>query len=262
MRFRKASCWIAAGALAFFGTGPARGQGTPGSSPRSSTKLVPPAKGHIPVAFVLTEGAVMIDFGGPWEVFQDVHVDSRGASMNERMPFDLYTVSDNKKPIRISGGMQVVPDFTFEDAPAPKVVVIPAQGGSSPKMLDWLRKMTTQADVVMSVCTGAFKLGAAGVLDGKKATTHHASYDRFQQEFPKILVQRGWRYVQSDPVIFTAGGLSSGIDLALHIVELYFGRSVAEGTARYMEYEGKGWMGDGMAVAAAAPGDHPATHLH
>ncbi|MGE5278959.1 MAG: DJ-1/PfpI family protein [Acidobacteriota bacterium] len=240
---------IGAGALALAMAWPAQGQAAPGQSAKPASRLVPPAKGHIPVAFVLTEGAVMIDFAGPWEVFQDVMIESRGPEMADMHVFELYTVSDTRTPIQTSGGMQVIPDYTFDDAPAPRVVVIPAQGGKSPKMLDWIRRMTKQSDVVMSVCTGAFKLAAAGVLDGKKATTHHGSYDRLQRDFPRVLVQRGMRYVQSDPVIFTAGGLSSGIDLALHVVELYFGRGAAETTAKYMEYEGRGWMGDGTATA-------------
>lgn len=99
----------------------------------------------------------------------------------------------------------------------------------------------------MSVCTGAFLLAEAGILNGKKATTHHEAYESLHRRFPEISVQRGMRYVQSDPVVFTSGGLSSGIDLALHIVELYFGRTVAENTAKHMEYEGKGWRGDGSA---------------
>ena len=96
----------------------------------------------------------------------------------------------------------------------------------------------------MSVCTGADVLGDAGVLKGKKATTHHDFYDDFQKKFPDVALQRGARFVESDPVIFTAGGLSSGIDLALHVVELYFGRDVADKTAKYMEYKGKGWLRD------------------
>jgi transcriptional regulator GlxA family with amidase domain len=198
-------------------------------------RIAPPAKGPIAVAFVITEGATMIDLAGPWEVFQDVMV-------GDRMPFRLYTVSDSKAPLRISGGMQVVPDYTFEDAPPPRIVVVGAQSGKSPKMLEWIRKMTGQSDVVMSVCTGAYRLAEAGVLKGKKATTHHDFHDDFQKKFPDVSLQRGARFVQSDPVIFTAGGLSSGIDLALHVVELYFGRDVAEKTAQYMEYEGKGWL--------------------
>jgi len=208
----------------------------------AAAALLAPPQGQIPVAFVLTEGATMIDFAGPWEVFQDVHVESRGATMEEHMPFRLYTVSDSRAPIRISGGMQVTPDYTFEDAPKPAIVVVGAQGGRSPKMMDWLRRAASQSQVVMSVCTGAYKLAMAGVLDGKKAATHHDFWDDFQQRFPKVSLQRDVRYVRSDPVIFTAGGLTSGIDLALHIVELYFGRDVAASTARYMEYEGKGWL--------------------
>ena len=200
-------------------------------------RTTPPAAGPILVAFVITEGATMIDFAGPWEVFQDVMV-------GEGMPFRLYTVSDSKAPLRISGGMQVVPDYTFEDAPRPRIVVVGAQSGKSPKMLGWIRSMTAQADVVMSVCTGAYRLAQAGVLKGKKATTHHDFYDDFQKKFPDVSLQRGARFVESDPVIFTAGGLSSGIDLALHVVELYFGRDVADKTAKYMEYEGKGWLRD------------------
>ena len=124
----------------------------------------------------------------------------------------------------------------------PAIVVVGAQGGKSKQMLDWLRRASTHSQVLMSVCTGAYKLAMAGILDGKKAATHHDAWDDFEKRFPKISLQRGVRYVQSDAVVFTAGGLTSGIDLALHVVELYFGREVAVRTAAYMEYEGKGWM--------------------
>jgi len=238
---------LAASLLALAACGLAFGQpvSNPSPAPAPAGKLTAPAQGRIRVAFVLTEGAVMIDFAGPWEVFQDVMVPSRGPSMEDQHVFELYTVSDSKQPIRVSGGLLVTPDYTFADAPEPRVVVVPAQSGGSAQMLDWIRKMTTRSDVVMSVCTGAFKLAQAGVLDGKKATTHHSAYTMLQAKFPRVQVQRDMRYVRSDPVIFTAGGLSSGIDLAMHIVDLYFGRDVAAATARQMEYEGRGWMGDG-----------------
>jgi transcriptional regulator GlxA family with amidase domain len=74
-----------------------------------------------------------------------------------------------------------------------------------------------------------------------------SAWGEFHRQFPKVILQTNMRYVQSDPGIFTSGGLSAGIDLALHIVELYFGRDVAESTARTMEYEAKGWRGDGSA---------------
>jgi len=200
-----------------------------------------PAKGTIPVAFVITDDAVTIDFAGPWEVFKDVFLKSRGKTLAEQAAFRLYTVSDSRQPVKTSGGMLIVPDYTFDDAPQPMIVVVPAQEGRSPKMLAWIRKMTTQSNIVMSVCTGAFVLGDAGILKGKQATTHHLFYEEFQKAFPDVLLQKNKRFVQSDASIFTAGGLSTVIDLALHIVELYFGSSQAQETANLMEYEGTGW---------------------
>src|ERR1700730_15651655 len=90
----------------------------------TSNSLRPPDKDQIPVAFLISDGAVVIDFCGPWEVFQDTMIPSR-----EDMPFRLYTVAETTKPIRTSGGMQLVPDYTVANAPAPKVIVIPAQSG-------------------------------------------------------------------------------------------------------------------------------------
>ena len=104
-----------------------------------------PEHGSIPVAFVLTEGAVVIDFAGPWEVFQDVMVPTRGSTMSDQHVFAPYVVSDARQPLHVSGGMTITPDYTFDDAPAPKIVVIPAQQGSSPKMMGWLRKMAGKA---------------------------------------------------------------------------------------------------------------------
>jgi transcriptional regulator GlxA family with amidase domain len=206
-----------------------------------SGKLQPPDGGPILVAFVISEDAAVIDFAGPWEVFNNVMIPGRGASEAEQMVFRLYTVSDSKEPKSTGGGLRVVPNYTFDDAPVPAVVVIGAQRGKSPKMIDWMRRMTERADVVMSVCTGAFKLALTGALDGKPATTHHEYYDAFQESFPRVRLERGKRFVRSDDRIFTAGGLTSGMDLALHVVDLYFGRTVAEKTASYLEYEGTGW---------------------
>lgn len=214
-------------------------------SAQPAKPLKPPADNEIRVAFVMTEGATMIDFAGPWEVFQDVMFDKDGQHL---MPFRLYTVSDTRDPIRATGGMKIVPDYTFDDAPAPHVVVIGAQRGRSEKMLEWLRTQTKRADVVMSVCTGAFKLGLAGVLDGKTATTHHDFYGSFAEQFPKVKLVKSTRFVHAGGNIYTAGGLTSGIDLALHIVEQYYGRNLAERTAYYMEYESTGWKRPSVAA--------------
>lgn len=206
----------------------------------SSSKLTPPAKGKIPVAFTISEGATVIDFAGPWEVFQDVHVNDRGSSHDEQMPFQLFTVAEKIETITGSGGLKLVPDYTFETAPQPKVVVVPAQRGGK-ALHEWLRKVVASTDVLMSVCTGAFQLGHAGLLSGKSATTHHDFFDDFARAFPNVTLKRGPRFVEEEK-ISTAGGLSSGIDLALRVVERYFGREVAQATATYMEYQSKGWI--------------------
>jgi transcriptional regulator GlxA family with amidase domain len=198
--------------------------------------LKPPAQGSIPVAFLLSEGAVVIDFTGPWEVFQDAYIPGRMDPL-----FQLYTVAETTKPIHASSGLTIVPDYSFENAPPPKVIVIPAQSGRGEAIVNWLRKSSKNADVTMSVCTGAFLLAKTGLLSGKAATTHHGSFQSFARQYPDIQVMRGARFVEAGNLA-TAGGLSSGIDLALRVVERYFGREAATETAYQMEYQGLGWM--------------------
>lgn len=214
------------------------------ASPQGSAgvaRLTPPADG-VPVAFVLSEGAVVIDFAGPWEVFQDAYIPGDMANMKMDL-FKLYTVAETTKPITASAGMKIVPNYTFANAPAPKVIVIPAQSAQSnpsPAMQTWIRKSAKTADVTMSVCTGAFVLANTGLLSGKAATTHHSSYKTMAMNYPDITLKRGARFVD-DGNIATSGGLSSGIDLALHVVERYYGTEVAKNTAYQMEYQGTGW---------------------
>ena len=204
-----------------------------------AAKLVPPEKGKIPVAFVISNHATMIDFTGPWEVFQDCHVHGRGASMDEMMPFELFTVAETADMVRVTGGMKVVPDFTIDNAPQPRVIVVPAHR-STARSREWIVKASEKADLTMSVCTGAFVLANAGLLKGRPATTHHDFFDEFEKAFPEVTLRRGLRFVESGRIA-TAGGLTSGIDLALRVVERYFGREVAEMTATYMEYQSTGW---------------------
>jgi putative intracellular protease/amidase/YHS domain-containing protein len=217
--------------------------------------LTPPEKDQIPVAFLISDGAVVIDFCGPWEVFQDVNVPSR-----QDVPFHLYTVAETKKPIRTSGGMQIIPDYTIADAPAPKVIVIPAQSDPSPAVVDWIKKSSQTTDVTMSVCTGAFVLAKTGLLNGKSATTYHGAFGRFAMKYPNVQLKRGARFVENGNLA-TAGGLSSGIDLALRVVERYYGRDVAQKTAYNMEYQGQGWMNPDSnqlyATALISTAEHP-----
>jgi len=196
-------------------------------------------KSPVTVAFVVTPGANVMDFAGPWETFQDAMVPELGSTMDQQMPYRLYSVSDSTKPVEMSGGARIVPDHAFSEAPNPNIIVVGAQKGS-PGMLAWLKRLSEHA-IVMSVCTGAFQLGRAGLLDGHPATTHHDFFDAFQKAFPRVRLVRGRRWVQSSERVYTAGGLTSGIDLALHIVAVQFGEDAARRTAEYMEHAGEGW---------------------
>ena len=201
----------------------------------TNAKLTPPSSGRIRVAVVISQGVNVIDFSGPWGVFESVMLPGRAGA-----PFELFTVSDDTEIVHSGTGLQLKPNYSFENVPAPHVVVIPAQRGSD-KMREWLRKVSETADVTMSVCTGAFHLARVGLLDEKVATTHHDFFDKLEQQHPKVQVKRGVRFVEGER-ISTAGGLTSGTDLALRVVERYFGRPAAQRAADYMEYYGTGWI--------------------
>jgi transcriptional regulator GlxA family with amidase domain len=196
-------------------------------------------------AILIDTGATVIDFAGPWEAFQDAQVDGQPA-------FALYTVGPSRDPIRTSGyglhhvgdeppevgwgGFFITPEFTFDDAPQPDIVVMGAQGNHAIEKLDWIRRVAPGAEVVLSVCTGAFLLARTGLLDGLSATTHHEFFDRFAETFPKVALLRGSRFVDNGRFV-TAGGLTSGVDGALHVIERYLGSDVAIATAAEMEYQ-------------------------
>jgi transcriptional regulator GlxA family with amidase domain len=206
--------------------GDASGRDAPAKLPRRPLPI--PPDGTIRTAVAIGPGVNVIDMSGPWEVFQDAAV-SHG-----RATFELFTVAADREPVFASGGLRVAPTYTYETAPQPQVVVIPAHDATE-RTVRWLRDVARRADLLMSVCTGAFVLAQTGLLDGKTATTHHQSYDQLASEFPKIHVLRGRRFVEHDHVA-SAGGLTSGIDLALRVVDRYLGAPAATATRRYMEY--------------------------
>src|ERR1700674_1817998 len=214
----------------------------------AANPLKPPKSGTIAVAYPLFRGVVDIDFTGPWAIFGSVMLP--GGDMTS--PFHQYSVAETKAPLVTGSGLTVVPDYTFETAPQPKVIVIPAEDASE-AMLQWIRKSSVGADLTMSVCVGAFLLAKTGLLNARSATTHHDAYKEFANEFPKIHLVRGVRFVEEGNLA-TSGGLASGMDLALHVVERYFGRKVAEDTAYNLEYQGQGWKDpNSNAVYAQAP---------
>jgi transcriptional regulator GlxA family with amidase domain len=193
-----------------------------------------PRSGVIRVAFLIGPHVNVIDIAGPWETFQDAGAGTGGSS-----PFRLYTVARSKRTLQATAGLKVVPHHTYASAPQPNVIVVPAHHWT-PATLRWLRQKSPKTDLVMSVCTGAFILAEAGLLANRTATTHHDFFDHFESSFPSVRLVRGERFVEHDRIA-TAAGLTSGIDLALRVVERYLGRDAAAGTARYMEHDSTRW---------------------
>ena len=205
----------------------------------STDRLPPlssPAEGKLPVAFVIGKDAEVLDFCGPLEVF------AQAWTKDGNPLFAPYMVSGTMEPVKVGGGMRVLPDYTYKDAPAPKIIVIPAMNmeGLPPDMFDWIREASTKTDVTMSVCNGAFVLAKTGLLAGKRCTAHHGGYFRFAGMFPDVKLVRGARFVEEGKFA-SAGGVSSGIDLALRVVERYLGTEAAANLADGIEYQGKGW---------------------
>jgi transcriptional regulator GlxA family with amidase domain len=193
-----------------------------------------PRRKRVKVAFLLGHHANVIDTMGPWEVFQDASTPD-----GDDAPFELFTVAPEEGLLEMTGGLKVQPHYTIANAPQPNVIVVPAHK-STRESREWLKRASAGTDVTMSVCTGAFQLARAGLLQGIPATTHHDFFDSFAKEFPDVELRRGLRFVDSGRIA-TAGGLTSGIDLALHVVSRYYGAATAEATAKYMEYSSDAW---------------------
>jgi transcriptional regulator GlxA family with amidase domain len=219
------------------------------SSTMQTKALKPPANGPINVAFVISEDANVMDIAGAWEAFNETMLTAKGKPWHEadgmkmddmQMPFNTYTVSDSLKAVRAGWGLVIVPNYSFENAPKPQVIVVPAQKGRTAAQKAWLLANSLTADVTMSVCTGADVLAQYGFLDGLTATTHHLFAADMQKQYPAVHFVSGSRFVDHGRIA-TAGGLTSGIDLALHVVARYYGQDVAQVTATTLEYRGEFW---------------------
>jgi putative intracellular protease/amidase len=190
------------------------------------------------VAILVFDNVEVIDFAGPYEVF--------GAAN-----YEVYTVGETKAPITSAMGLTVVPTYSFADAPPPDVLVVPGGGvheaESNAALLEWITAQTARVKHTMSVCNGAFILAKAGLLDGLTATTTDRLIPVLQAAYPKTKVVSDRRYADNGKII-TAAGLSSGIDGALHVVEVLRGKGYAQAIALRIEYD---WRPDARFVRAA-----------
>lgn len=193
---------------------------------------------RIKTAILIFPDVEVLDFCGPFEVFSVARLDE-AKRREEPSPFDVYTVSQTADPVRTTGGLRVLPDHTFETAPAADLLVVPGGWGTrqqlaNPRLVGWVKGQAGGAPTVMSVCTGSLVLGRAGLLAGKRATTHWMALDLMRQLLPGTTVDAARHWV--DDGVLTSAGISAGIDLSLRVVAKLCGEPVARATARYMEY--------------------------
>ncbi len=182
------------------------------------------------VGIVLFEGAEELDWAGPWEVFTMAAMEGS---------LRAVTIAESS-PVTSAKGLRVLPDHSLDDAPPLDVIIIP--GGTAtrterdnPRLIQWLQERAPQARWVASVCTGAQILEAAGLLDGRKATTHWGALGELGER-SDVEVVRGERYVV-DGNVATAAGVSAGIDLSLWLVGELLGQETGQMTALFMEYD-------------------------
>ncbi len=176
------------------------------------------------VAVLLFPGVEVIDFTGPYEVFE-----AAGAR--------IFTVAETTAILKAGKSLQIKPDYTFADMPDADIILVP--GGnvdrSDPKILNWLKKQDRLAEKIVSVCNGAFFLSAAGLLDDLSATTTFPLVAALQSISPKTKAVDNQRYVNNGHII-TSAGLSAGIDAALFVVSEYIGVAGAQQVAMTLEY--------------------------
>jgi len=182
----------------------------------------------------------ILDFAGPAEVFSTASRLVARQQPNAPTLFEVMTVAEKDDRVVTRGGLILQPHFTIDAHPGTDILIIPG-GRHDPELhkenvIDWLNYAAQTARITASVCTGSFLLAKTGLLDGKHATTHWEDLDDFQAMFPKVNVVRNQRWVDNGSLV-TAAGISTGIDMSLHLVARLAGDELAMRTAHQMEYD-------------------------
>lgn len=182
----------------------------------------------------------VLDFAGPYEVFTTASRVHRREQPALPEPFTVCAIGRTRAAVRARAGLSVLPDTDFAGHPPLDVLIIP--GGvitaelGRPEVIAWIAATAQQARLVASVCTGAFLLAQAGVLNGHAATTHWEDVADLRAMFPGLAVRDGVRWVDEGGVV-TSAGISAGIDMSLHLVARLAGRELAGLTARQMDFD-------------------------
>jgi transcriptional regulator GlxA family with amidase domain len=192
------------------------------------------------VGIYLFDKVEVLDFAGPFEVFSTTARVKSRLEPDAPKSFEVATIAEELRPIKARGGLLVQPGFDFSNHSAIDILIIPGGDVSSELkregVIDWIARTAPRTRVTASVCTGAFLLARAGLLNGKRATTHWEDVAGLRAMFPEVQVETSSRWVDTGQVI-TSAGISAGIDMSLHIVRRIEGEDLAIRTARQMEYE-------------------------
>ena len=195
----------------------------------------------INVGIFIFDEVEVLDFAGPFEVFSRTRL-LKGAESrrsNDSAPFNPFTVSIDKKSLTATGGLKIIADYTFNNFPKIDILIVPGGYGTrtllnNEILLKWIKAVSDKANITASVCTGSLLLAKAGLLEGKRATTHWGAIKALKSISKDIQVITERRVVNDE--IITSAGVSSGIDMAFMIVENLYGEEVASDTSKYIEF--------------------------
>lgn len=191
------------------------------------------------VGILVFQDVEVLDFCGPYEVFSVTRLNEE-TRREEPSPFEVLIIAETDSVVVASGGLRVLPHYTIFDSLDLDILVVPGGWGTRKEidnraLINWIAEQGRRVETLTSVCTGAMLVGRAGLLDGRRATTHWRALDWMRESFPSVTVEERLHVVE-DGHIVTSAGISAGIDMALRVVARYYGDSVARSTARHMEY--------------------------
>lgn len=193
----------------------------------------------ISVGIFVFDEVEVLDFAGPYEVFTTASRVYRRGDASAPIPFKVFTIARNDQKVRTRPGLIMQADFTISDHPAIDLLIVP--GGvvtaelATSTVSDWISHLSSRTKLIASVCTGAFLLAKAGLLDGKSATTHWEDIADMQTMFPSVTVVEESRWIDEGTIV-TSAGISAGIDMSLHLVERLVSRELSLRTAHQMDY--------------------------
>ena len=193
------------------------------------------------VGIFIFDSVEVLDFAGPYEVFSSTRLTNKSNASIHKLscPFHVFTFTEKKKFITCTGGLSIKGDFTLNNCPKLDLLIVPGGIGTrillkNNNILNWL-VANKDIDIIASVCTGSLILAKAGLLHNKKATSHWGALELLKKLSPSTQILTNKKFVFD--TYYTSAGISSGINMSLHIIEKLLGKKIAKNTAKYIEYD-------------------------